>query len=223
MSESTIACLLVTHLPVKAERQRYPALRGKPLVIVESWGSGETALDSSAEAQGVTAGMTLPEALSRCPEAILLPADRPYYDEVFGRLADALAMRCPVVERGTLGCLYARLEGMAPVYGGEERLIASLLQTAPPIFELRVGVASGKFPAYVSAAASRPGRAVKAPPGTAALLGWHGYMDYGICGNDGRVPEFSCQFTHEQKSAKAAHPSTDSGRTAFTSGYANSP
>ena len=184
MSESTIACLLVTHLPVKAERQRYPALRGKPLVIVESCGPGETTLDSSAEARGVTSGMTLPKALSRCPEAILLPADQPYYDEVFGRLADALAMRCPVVERGELGCLYARIEGMAPVYGGEERLIASLLQTAPPVFELRVGVASGKFPAYVSAATSRPGRAVKAPPSTAAFLSWHGCMDSRFHGND---------------------------------------
>ena len=119
MSESTIACLLVTHLPVKAERQRYPAFRGKPLVIVESCGPGEMALDSSPEAQGVTTGMALPEVLSRCPEATLLPADRQFYDEVFERMEDTLAMRCPVAEKGEMGCLYAALEGMAPVYGGE--------------------------------------------------------------------------------------------------------
>ena len=170
MSESTIACLLVTHLPVKAERQRYPALRSKPLVIIEIRGADELVLDSSPEARGVTARMTPQEALSRCPEAVLLPSDGQFYGNVFERMADALAMRCPAVERGELGCLYACLEGMAPVHGGEARLIASLLQTVPPLFGARAGVASGRFLAYVAAATSRPGRAVKAPPGTAAFL-----------------------------------------------------
>ena len=170
MSESTIACLLVTHLPVKAERQRYPALRGKPLAIIEIRGSGEMVLDSSPEVRGVEPGMSAPEALSRCPEAVLLPSDGQFYGNVFDRMEDALAMRCPVVERGGLGCLYACLEDMPPIYDGEARLIASLLQAAPPIFGPRIGVASGKFPAYVAAATSRPGRAVKAPPDTAAFL-----------------------------------------------------
>jgi nucleotidyltransferase/DNA polymerase involved in DNA repair len=173
MSDSTIACLLVTHLPVKAERQRYPALRGKPLVIVESSGSGDLALASSPEAQGVREGMTLPEVLACCPGATLLPADHRFYDNVFDRMADNIAMRCPVVERAELGCVYAGLEGMSPLYGGEARLIASLLQSVPPDFGLRVGVASGKFAAYVSAATAPPGRAVKTQLDSAAFLNSH--------------------------------------------------
>ena len=170
MSESTIACLLITHLPVKAERQRYPALRGKPLVIIEISGPGEVVLDSSAEARGVEPGMSAPEAFYRCPEAVLVSSDGQFYDDVFDRMADALAMRCPVAEKGGLGCLYAYLEGMAPFHGGEARMIASLLQTAPPVFGPRAGVAPGRFPAYVAAATSRPGRAVKVPPDMAAFL-----------------------------------------------------
>ena len=173
MSESTIACLLVTHLPVKAERQRYPALRGKPLVIVESSGSGHLVLDSSPEARGVKPGMSLPESLSRFPEATLLPADWRLYDDVFDRMADNIAMRCPVVEKAEMGCVYAWLEGLSPVYGGEARLIASLLQSAPPDFGLRVGVASGRFEAYVSAATAPPGRAVKTQLDPAAFLSGH--------------------------------------------------
>ena len=173
MSESTIVCLLVTHLPVKAEGQRYPALRGKPLVIIESSGPGEVALDSSPEARGVETGMSAREALSRCPEAVLLPSDGQFYGNVFEQMADALTMRFPAVERGDLGCLYAGLGNMESVYGGEARLMASLLQAAPPVFEPRAGAASGKFPAYVAAATSRPGRAVKAPPDTAAFLSSH--------------------------------------------------
>lgn len=173
MSESTIACLLVTHLPVKAERQRYPALRGKPLVIVESHGIRELVLDSSPEARGVRAGMTLPEVLARCPGATLLPADFRFYDNVFDRMAENIAMRCPVVEKAEMGCVYAWLEELAPVYGGEARLIASLLQSVPPDIGLRVGVASSRFAAYVSAATAPPGRAVKTQLDSAALLSGH--------------------------------------------------
>ena len=161
MFESTIACLLVTHLPVKAERQRYPALRGKPLVIVESHGIRELVLDSSPEARGVRAGMTLPEVLARCPGATLLPADFRFYDNVFDRMAENIAMRCPVVEKAEMGCVYTWLEEL------------SLLQSVPPDFGLRVGVASSRFAAYVSAATAPPGRAVKTQLDSAALLSGH--------------------------------------------------
>ena len=46
-----IACMLVTHLPVKAEVRRYTQLRGKPVIIIESYGSKDLVLDSSAEAK----------------------------------------------------------------------------------------------------------------------------------------------------------------------------
>ena len=173
MSESTIACLLVTHLPVKAEMQRYPALRGKPLVIVESNGSGDMVLDSSPEARDVKQGMPLPESLTRCSEATLLSADSRFYEDVFDRMADNIAMRCPVVEKAGMGCVYAWLEGLSPVYGGEARLIASLLQSVPLDFDLRVGVASGRFAAYVSAATAPPGRAVKTQLDSAAFPSSH--------------------------------------------------
>ena len=173
MSDLTIACLLVTHLPVKAERQRYPALRGKPLVVVENRRARDLVMASSPEARGVRVGMTLSEVLTYCPGATMVPADHRFYDDVFDRMADNIARRCPVVERAELGCVYASLEGMSPLYGGEARLIASLLQSVPPDFGLRVGVASGKFAAYVSAATALPGRAIKARLDSAAFLNSH--------------------------------------------------
>ena len=57
MTDRSIACMLVTHLPVKAEIRRYPQLRGKPVIITESYGSKNLVLDSSAEVRGVSAGM----------------------------------------------------------------------------------------------------------------------------------------------------------------------
>jgi hypothetical protein len=45
-----IACVLVTHLPVKAELQRRPELKGKPIIITAVKGSKQEVLDSSSEA-----------------------------------------------------------------------------------------------------------------------------------------------------------------------------
>ena len=78
MTDRSIACMLVTHLPVKAEMRRYPHLRGKPVIITESYGSKDLVLDSSAEAHGVNAGMPLAEAMARCKDAVLVQADAPY-------------------------------------------------------------------------------------------------------------------------------------------------
>ena len=163
MTDRSIACMLVTHLPVKAEIRRYPQLRGKPVIITESYGSKNLVLDSSAEVRGVSAGMPLAEAMARCKDASLVQADAPYYNETFDKLVKALELRSPVVERDGLGCAYVDLDGLELMYGGEARVVASLLQAAPSEFNPRVGVAGGKFPAYIAAVTTQSGRATKVP------------------------------------------------------------
>ena len=169
-SSKLIACLLVTHLPVKAELIRRPDLRGKPVVITESYGSKQLVLDSSGRARGVTAGMSLQEAMSRCKDAVLLQADTSHYQAVFDGLISALESRSPLVERGELGRAYVDLCGLEAMYGGEARLIATLLQAVPHQFNPRIGVAEGKFPAYVAAVTSGGGRATKVPDNVAGFL-----------------------------------------------------
>jgi len=170
MADRLIACILVTHLPIKAELRRYPELRGKPVVITESYGSKELVLDSSSQARGVIAGMSLQEAVSRCKDAVLLQADTPYYESGFDALVLSLEQRSPLVEKAELGCAYVGLDGLEAMYGGEARLIASLLQAVPQDFNPRVGVAGGKFPAYVAAVTSSGGRATRVPEDVAGFL-----------------------------------------------------
>ena len=170
MTDRLIACMLVTHLPVKAELIRYPELRGKPVVVTESYGSKQLVLDSSAQAVGVASGMSLQEAMSRCKDAALLQADTSHYQLVFDSLIEALESRSPIVEKGELGCAYVDLRGLEEMYGGEARLIATLLQAVPHWFNPRIGVAAGKFPAYVAAVTSNGGRATKAPDNAAEFL-----------------------------------------------------
>ena len=105
--------------------------------------------------------MTLSEALERCRGAVVVQADESFYEDCFDRMGDALEIRCSSVERGEMGCLFADIGGMAPQYGGEARLIASLLQAAPSQFDPRLGLASTKFTAYAAALGAAPGRAVR--------------------------------------------------------------
>lgn len=165
-----IACVLVTHLPIKAELRRYPELRRRPVVITESYGSKELVLDSSSEARGVIAGMSLQEAVSRCKDTVLLQADAPYYESGFNDLVRSLEQRSPLVEKAELGSAYVGLDGLEAMYGGEARLITSLLQAVPQEFNPRIGVALGKFPAYVAAVTSGGGRATRVPGDVAGFL-----------------------------------------------------
>ena len=163
-----IACVLITHLPVKAELTRHPRLRGRPVIITESSGSRQAVLDSSREAAGITPGMPLQEALSRCKGALLLQADESYYHAAFDRVIASLSQRSPLVERAQLGCAYVGLDGLEAMYGGQSRLISSLLQAVSSRYSPRIGVASGKFPAYVAALASDGSQATRVPDDNAA-------------------------------------------------------
>ena len=165
-----VACLLITHFPIKVELRRYPEARTKPLIITEEYGSQQVVLDSSPAARGVVGGMPLREALAHCKDAQLLPADRPFYQAAFDQIIETLLQRSPLVEKHDLGCAYVGLDGLEQLYRGEARLITSLLAVARPSFNPRIGVASGKFPAYVAAVTTAGGQATRVPQDVAGFL-----------------------------------------------------
>ncbi len=163
-----VACMLITHLPMKAELMRRPALRDRPVIVTEGPDSREMVLDSSPEAVGVVPGMPLQEALSRCKNALLLKADVPYYHALFNKTVAALRQRSPLVEKGEVGCIHVGLDGLDRMYGSETRLITALIHAVPHHLNPRVGFADGKFMAYVAALSSKGGQATRVPDGGAA-------------------------------------------------------
>ena len=169
----TVACVLITHLPAKAELMRRAGLRGRPVIIAAETAQGPVALDASAEAAGVMAGMPLQEALSRCRKATLVEADEPHYLKVFDRVIDALLARSPVVEKGELGRAYVGVSGLEALYGGEPRVIAGLLNAVPSALNPRIGVAQSKFPAYIAAVTADEGRAIRVPDDVRRFLARH--------------------------------------------------
>lgn len=166
-----IACVLITHLPMKAEMRRHLELRGRPVIITEDSGSKQVVVDSSREAGRVVAGMPLQEALSCCKGATLLQADESHYHAAFDAVVASLSQRSPLVEKAELGCAYVGLDGLEAMYGGEARLVTSLLEAAPHDFNPRIGLAQGKFPAYVAAVTSDGGQATRVIDDVSRFLG----------------------------------------------------
>ena len=158
-----VACVLITHLPMKAELGRNSSLRDRPVLIVTQSSGGATVLDASSQARGVSPGMPLQEALSRCNGAAVIEADELYYQRVFDRVVEALLDKSPTVEKGELGCAYVDVHGTEGIYGGDDGMIDALLEAVSPHLGPRIGLAGSKFPAYVAAIASKAGRATKVP------------------------------------------------------------
>ena len=91
--------------------------------------------------------MTLEQALSRQGDAVVLEADDQSYRKVFSQMLASMQGVSDRVERSDLGVAYAGLDGLEDMYGGEARLVNSLLNAAPQDLTPRVGVAHAKFPA----------------------------------------------------------------------------
>ena len=168
-----VACLLITHLRTKVEMRRHPDLKSTPAVIVGRSKGRSMVVDSTPYTSGVAPGMTLEEALSIRPEALLFEADEPHYRRVFAQVLASLQGISDRVEGSELGTAYVRLDGLERLYGGEARLVNALLNAVPQDLAPRVGVAETKFPAFVAARTSDPLRATRVPIDAVSFLAPH--------------------------------------------------
>ncbi|MDE0343011.1 MAG: DNA polymerase Y family protein [Deltaproteobacteria bacterium] len=163
-------CLLVTHLPVKAELRRRPELAGRPLIISTAGPARPQALDASPEAAGVATGQSVAEALSRCAGAVTLPMDTAYLSEVNDRLLSALWDVVPAVEAAGWGVFQLDLTGMDGMYGGMVGLVEALLSVGEAWLRPRLGIGMGKFLAYCAAVWSEAGGWRQVPADAARWL-----------------------------------------------------
>ncbi len=168
-----IGCLLVNHLRARVEMRRQPHLKNRAVLIVDRSRGRPLVIDHFPAASGVDPGMTLEQALSRQVNGIVLEADEAAYRRVFDRLLLSLQGVSDRVEGAELSMAYVRLDGLEDLYGGEARLVTTLLNAVSPDLEPRVGVAEAKFPAYVAARTSQPLGSVRVPPDAACFLAPH--------------------------------------------------
>ena len=168
-----VACVLITHLQAKVELPRQPDLRDRFAIIVERSTGRPVVVDALPAVPHVHAGMTLEEALSRHADMAVLEADEPSYRQVFRQALTALQGVSDRVEGAELGTAYARLDGLEALYGGEDRVVAALLEAVPRYLTPRVGAADAKFPASVAARTTKALGAAWVPSDAAAFLAPH--------------------------------------------------
>ena len=156
-----VGCMHIPRFAVEVERQRRNDVATRLILI----GDG-TVFDCSlgAEASGVRQGMRVSEAIGLCHRAVLLLPDLPHYQRRFDEVLDFLEGYSPVMESGQLGTAYLSLHGpslkLEPL---TDEVIASLHRRLG--FMAAVGLAGGKFTAWVAEQTTRPGLAKIVPPG----------------------------------------------------------
>lgn len=154
-----VLCLILSHFPLRCEIQRHLDIGDCPSVVLQpkdSAGSQKLVLDFSPELEDLQRDMPLQQALSRHGEVELIQSDMPYYWSIFNQILDALELKSPLVEGADLGIVYIGLDGLQLIYPDDQVLIQAIREVIPGPFSAQIGIAEGKFPAYLAALHSQP-------------------------------------------------------------------
>ena len=146
-----LLCVLLPHFPFRCEVQRLPALKGRGTAVIYAVGSQKLIMDFSPELEGLHQGMAVQQALSLHGEIELVHADMPYYSFVFSQILDALEMKSPLVEGAEPGSVYIGLEGLQLMYRDDDSVVRAMRKAIPETFAPQIGIAEGKFLAYLAA------------------------------------------------------------------------
>jgi DNA polymerase-4/protein ImuB len=154
-----ILCILLPNIPLRCEISRRPEIKGCSVIVIQPENAGSSqkiVLDFSPELEGLQPGMSLQRALSRHGEVKIIQADLPYYWSVFNEILDNLELKSPLVEGTDLGQIYIGVEGLQLIYPDDRSLINAMQEAIPETFNARMGIAEGKFLAYLAALHSHP-------------------------------------------------------------------
>jgi protein ImuB len=177
--ERAVTCVLIPRFALLAAAASRQDLLSVPLALAPDPG-GEARIGEAsgpAEAYGVRAGMSLGEALARCPELKLIPPDPGRAEAAWERVLRRLEAIGAAVEPGRAGEAFFDAAGLRGLWGGHRRaaelpgsrglegVIAKARRAvgAPS----RIGVGPVRFCAFAAARRARARRAKIVPTGAA--------------------------------------------------------
>jgi protein ImuB len=146
------------------------ALVGQPLAIAPLPGSEQRVgeVSGAAEARGVRKGMALGEALARCPDLALVPADPVGVDEAWDSTLRSLEAIGAAVESARPGLAYFETGPLRALHGTDAATIAAVrgaqgqgdpaTGASPGERHMRIGAAPTRFCALAAALAVRSRR-----------------------------------------------------------------
>ncbi len=134
------------------------ALGGRALAVAPAVGREQRVgeVSGTAEAHGVSAGMLLGEALARCPELVLVPADPVKVAAAWEDALRALESIGAAVEPARPGLAYFAAEGLRGLHGTDAATIAAARRALGRA--VRTGAGPTRFCALAAALAARSRR-----------------------------------------------------------------
>jgi protein ImuB len=136
------------------------ALAGRALAIAPTGGGGAQAIgevSGTAQARGVRAGMGLGEALTLCPELVLVPGDPLTLEQAWERTMVELESIGARVEAACPGIAYFGAGGLSGLYGDVHGTIAAARRALGR--PARIGAGPTRFCALAAALEARTRRA----------------------------------------------------------------
>jgi DNA polymerase-4 len=168
----TVLHVDIAFFPIAVERVADPALRGRPVLVAPAGSARAPVLAASAEAvrEGARAGMPLPLALRRCPQAAVLRPDEALYRRAAGAVLALLGGYSPLVEPAAPGQVFVDLSGTARLFGAAQDAAARIRRDIETRLRLRptVGLATNKLVSRVAARVIRPDGLCDVFPGSEA-------------------------------------------------------
>ena len=163
----TALCLWLPTFELRLELVRSPELDSTSVALLKPGESTRREIwqvSERASFAGVETGQLISEAVGLCPSLTILEPDPAHYDATVEEMVEAISGVSPVVEPAEHGRVFVGMDGLQRLYGAPEaqvrRIYESLLLVFPRplVAAIRVGMAPGKFGAWVAAVSSRPGR-----------------------------------------------------------------
>jgi DNA polymerase IV len=145
-----ILCVMLPNFPLKCEFMRHSELQ-ENILVTYTVGSQKRIFDYSPGIDGLQRDMSLQQALSLYGDVELVHADMPHYWSVFNSTLDVLEEKSPLADGSDLGEIYMGLDGLHFLYPTDDVLIKAVREAIPTVFDVRMGIASGKFYAYLAA------------------------------------------------------------------------
>ena len=168
LTSDLAACCWIPQFALHCEEARRPGFTTGPAAVLSPDDARKVwQVSRHARRVGVRSGMTVSQAIGLAPTLKICEADPVHYDERFSSLLASLTSVSPVVETAELGRVFVGLDGLEGIHGNLERQIMAIDRgIRNEEFGARIGVAHGKFIAWVAASRAKPGAFVIVKPGT---------------------------------------------------------
>ena len=164
-----ITCLRVPHMALRIALLDQPELDGLPLLLSNPESGRAVVLDATNEAssKGVRVGMSLREATTFAPEAVVVVPNPAMESRVSTEILRKLEELSPLVEQDEReqGCWYIDLIGLDRHFPNPTEAARSMLHCVPAMFRPRGGSTPRPCPARGAAAVSPAAYAPTIPTG----------------------------------------------------------